>query len=195
MNFDANTLIRNRIADLIVVCEANLKVVDKIRDTLIKLEPNHHEKRVNYLNDELVCFWQHTANLYFEDSVLLLCSVLERPARAKESSIATWLLNQTESSEGLLSLQAELDSIGLLELRNGFLAHKDKNKNSHLLSRLFDMYSTDMVRQTKQLLEKVKKYCTGLFGLPINFTFEQKLVGGLLTSLDNAKIILNQKYS
>ncbi|MFH1910391.1 MAG: hypothetical protein ABIJ72_04400 [bacterium] len=164
------------IFDFILFSQALCKKAKDIFDLMKSNQPNEIKEKMEYINDSNVHLLQLTGNLFMNQCVIELGGLLDKDSRCKT-------LKELIKAKNLGSSETDLDRIikhfedkNLLDIRNKFIAHRDKNTTGGPTSIIFSTYKSEIISNCESIIDEIIEFWVKYIGArPGNNMFLDKL--------------------
>jgi hypothetical protein len=183
------------IFDFILFSQALCKKAKDIFDSIKSNQPNDVKEKMEYINDSNVHLLQLTGNLFMNQCMIELGSLLDDDERQK--TLRELLKEKNIQGDAILELDKifkQFKDYKLLVIRHLFIAHRSKNSTSGPASIIFSTYKDEIIDNCENIIDDIIEFWVKYIGArPGNNMFLDKLENidesvGLLLKSTTTKI-------
>lgn len=147
---------RDQIHQLVLVAETFLKYAEEISTYYDEIKEKVGLAKL--FKTKLIYLLIMQQRLYFQETILILCSLFEKPGKKQEISFESYkkyckeevILNEIDR------ISSEFKNSAFFRFRNHLLAHKDKKYSRNQISAYLNPIEQSHIQDLRAFIEKVK---------------------------------------
>lgn len=176
MNNNDTQQLEEDIFDFILFSQALCKKAKDIFNSIKSSQPSEIKEKLDYINESNVHLLQLTGNLFMNQCVIELGGLLDKDTRCKTLKELLKVKNIRSSGADLNKIIKHYEDKNLLDIRNKFIAHRDKDTTGGPMSIIFSTYKNEIISNCEIIIDEIMKFWVKYIGArPGNNVFIDKL--------------------
>lgn len=164
------------IFDFILFSQALCKKAKDIFNSIQSSQPSEIKEKLDYINESNVHLLQLTGNLFMNQCVIELGGLLDKDTRCKTLKELLKVKNIRSSEPDLNKIIKHYEDKNLLDIRNKFIAHRDKDTTGGPMSIIFSTYKNEIISNCEIIIDEIIEFWVKYVGArPGNNVFIDKL--------------------